>query len=913
MGKKKHTTYYEMANSLVDDVPWPEQQRLIAAFKATVITNPGEDLESIMKKFVEWYKGRPIKLNPWEKKSKKKAWDANLNLRDLDIWEPKLTPDYTNAANAVVSDLNQAMFNVNPNPYHYVNITSNTAISFTWESNTNNDPNGSEGEPMEAGESAHKDVTLEKILECIKGDGEEVRKFKEIINCLWVGYSKNVVGPYYISDNQDQCLLTRTQKLYSAKLKTNTKIFVVLEMLLKWKKHPDFTIIDFTCSLLNSQNGHVSLMYHKGNWGFEFGAAQGGTFAYKPGTNIKDFIKHLLTDPDLQADRKKWLQTFDRCVLPDEARAQIEEALTVVLNTKKFDEWGIHESFEKGITNSILLFGPPGCLVNDTLIATSEGPKCIQDVQDVISLTSTGETVIMPAIVLKTHKKKWKVKLDDDSTIEASGAHPWFITETETIQTKDLKVGTSIIIADQKDIIPGWSKESSMDRARQRKNPEMVPKKHDEYGTNWEAIKGVTCNDLIATEKTWHRAKILQTTSGDSNENAGNARAASETNEREEQPPVSTWRPGRTEEESVLILKDRETDKALAMFDVQGYQQNLQKRLGGASQGWEQQKQLSEQLGSPVYIVSRKTSLQTRRVCLVEETSEEVEMFDLIVPETNNFFLANGVLSHNTGKSMVGESIAAVLDKHLLKIDSSHIQSQVPGEAERNIKEFFAQAKKENAVLMLDECDSLLYNRDFVGPILSAEINVLLQEIERFDGVCLLTTNRLGHLDPALQRRVISKIRLDPPNKAARKQIWQNLMPEKMPKGEIDYDQLKRYNLTGGEIKNAILLAARTAIAKCVERVEMEHLEIAVKNVWQAKIDFEEANETMQSRNAHHVVANGGSLSEGVDGNLQKVKAASTDMRVPEITSAGVDITPKPSLLQRLGKKAAPKLLSEAV
>ena len=213
------------------------------------------------------------------------------------------------------------------------------------------------------------------------------------------------------------------------------------------------------------------------------------------------------------------------------------------------------------------------------------------------------------------------------------------------------------------------------------------------------------------------------------------------------------------------------------------------------------------------------------------------------IEETFEKGLTNSILLYGppgTGKTMIAESFAAVLEKNLLKVSSADIQSQIPGQAERNITKNFEKAKENNAVLMFDECDSLLYNRDAVGMIMASEINHLLTSIENFDGVVILTTNRLGRLDPALQRRIIAKIELPLPNRNARNQIWQNLMPPKMPLSkDIDFKWLSSWKLSGGEIKNIILLAARKAIALNAKEVSMDFFQKATESVVKAKEDFE--------------------------------------------------------------------------
>jgi len=193
-----------------------------------------------------------------------------------------------------------------------------------------------------------------------------------------------------------------------------------------------------------------------------------------------------------------------------------------------------------------------------------------------------------------------------------------------------------------------------------------------------------------------------------------------------------------------------------------------------------------------------------------------------------------------TGKTMVSESIAAVLGKNLMKVDNAAIQSNIPGKTEKNIKESFAKAVTEDAVILLDECDSLLYNRDAVGAIMGSHINCLLTEIENFDGICILTTNRMAKLDPALQRRIVAKIELPLPEKPARKLIWGKLIPKKMPTAkDVDLKELAEAELSGGEIKNAVILAARKAIAADAKEVTMKHFQSVIISILETKKTYE--------------------------------------------------------------------------
>ena len=176
-----------------------------------------------------------------------------------------------------------------------------------------------------------------------------------------------------------------------------------------------------------------------------------------------------------------------------------------------------------------------------------------------------------------------------------------------------------------------------------------------------------------------------------------------------------------------------------------------------------------------------------------------------------------------TGKTMCAQAIAELLGKKYVLIGAAELQSAVPGQTERNIKETFKKAKSGKLVIIFDECDSVLYNRNHVGAILGAEINCLLSEIEAFEGVCILTTNRSVLLDPALERRIALKLEFQRPDQETRKVIWRALIPEKCPlHNNVCFDKLSEYDLPGGNIKNAILTAARKAVHENKDFIFME-------------------------------------------------------------------------------------------
>jgi len=218
--------------------------------------------------------------------------------------------------------------------------------------------------------------------------------------------------------------------------------------------------------------------------------------------------------------------------------------------------------------------------------------------------------------------------------------------------------------------------------------------------------------------------------------------------------------------------------------------------------------------------------------------------------------------SSGTGKSLMAEAIANELGLGLKKLDMNTMSSYLWGETEKNITKAFisAESSPENKkdVILIDECDSLLYNRDAVGPIVSSQVNILLSEIERYEGIVILTTNRLGKLDPALERRITTKIEFPFPNESERKLIWERLIPKKAPIGkDVDFEILAKIPLSGGNIKNTILMAARKCAYDKAKTISMKYFVDAIKKEKQEKESFSALSDKPSSS-----VSNGTSMKQ---------------------------------------------------
>jgi len=171
-----------------------------------------------------------------------------------------------------------------------------------------------------------------------------------------------------------------------------------------------------------------------------------------------------------------------------------------------------------------------------------------------------------------------------------------------------------------------------------------------------------------------------------------------------------------------------------------------------------------------------------------------------------------------TGKSLCAEIIAGELGRPLHRVNIPEIVSKWVGETEKNIKKVFELARVSHAMLFFDEADALFSarvseTRTSNDRYANMEVNLLLQEIERFPGVCILTTNTFGILDKALVRRIQYRVTFHEPDLEQRKRIWEVLCPAEAPlASDVDFSILsKRFELTGAQIKNALLRAAYRA------------------------------------------------------------------------------------------------------
>jgi len=196
-----------------------------------------------------------------------------------------------------------------------------------------------------------------------------------------------------------------------------------------------------------------------------------------------------------------------------------------------------------------------------------------------------------------------------------------------------------------------------------------------------------------------------------------------------------------------------------------------------------------------------------------------------------------------TGKTICAEAIAHALGRRLLLVRYAELESLWAGETPKNVAAVFRRAREERAVLLFDEADALASRRSTsvhhgFERESNTTISVLLQELERYDGVVIFATNLAANFDPAFERRIRTHVLFEMPGVEEREQIWRvQLHPLRTPLGaDVDFAALAcRYEVSGGDIRNAVLKAALAAAAEpgpdAAKRIHQRHFEAGIQDV----------------------------------------------------------------------------------
>ena len=200
-----------------------------------------------------------------------------------------------------------------------------------------------------------------------------------------------------------------------------------------------------------------------------------------------------------------------------------------------------------------------------------------------------------------------------------------------------------------------------------------------------------------------------------------------------------------------------------------------------------------------------------------------------------------------TGKTICAEAIAHALGRPLLLVRYAELESLWVGETPKNVTAIFRTAREERAVLLFDEADAVAARRSTSVDYgfqreSNTVVSVLLQELESYNGVVIFATNLAANFDPAFERRIRTHVLFEMPGEAERAQIWRvQLHPTRTPLAtDVDFHALARkYEVSGGDIRNAVLKAALAAAAEpgpdSAKRIHQHHFVAAMEDVIAAR------------------------------------------------------------------------------
>jgi SpoVK/Ycf46/Vps4 family AAA+-type ATPase len=200
-----------------------------------------------------------------------------------------------------------------------------------------------------------------------------------------------------------------------------------------------------------------------------------------------------------------------------------------------------------------------------------------------------------------------------------------------------------------------------------------------------------------------------------------------------------------------------------------------------------------------------------------------------------------------TGKTICAEAVAHSLGMKLLVVNYAEAESMWIGQTPKNVARLFRTAQDQGAVLFFDEADAIATRRA-TGSLLPYDremnltVNVLLRELESFNGIAIFATNLAANFDPAFERRIRTHVLFEMPGVEEREAIWAlQIHPSKTPLADdVDFRVLaERYECSGGDIKNAVIKAAVAAASEpgsdYAKRISQRHLESAMKEVSAAR------------------------------------------------------------------------------
>lgn len=210
-----------------------------------------------------------------------------------------------------------------------------------------------------------------------------------------------------------------------------------------------------------------------------------------------------------------------------------------------------------------------------------------------------------------------------------------------------------------------------------------------------------------------------------------------------------------------------------------------------------------------------------------------------------------------TGKTITAMAIAKELDKEILIIDYSQIESKFVGETSKNLVKIFNFAGKRDLILFFDEADALLSKR-VTAMNSSADVsvnqtrNVLLKLLDQFDGITIFATNFISNFDTAFLRRIVRHIEFKVPDREMRKKLWEYYIVEELPVKNRNFLIEKiseKAGITGADISNIVLKVAIKLAQTKVKEATIENFEFYIEESIKIKENLKDSKFIVEKRN----------------------------------------------------------------
>lgn len=233
-------------------------------------------------------------------------------------------------------------------------------------------------------------------------------------------------------------------------------------------------------------------------------------------------------------------------------------------------------------------------------------------------------------------------------------------------------------------------------------------------------------------------------------------------------------------------------------------------------------------------IVSKDVHQQIHQIRLWLKYNEEIKKDWGLEKQMQEGYKALLFGPSGTGKTLTVKLFGKEFNKEVYRIDLSQIVSKYIGETEKNLEKIFLQAENKNWILMFDEADALFgkrtQTRSSNDRYANQEVSYLLQRIEYFNGLVVLTTNFKNNIDEAFLRRFNIIIKYNKPTADEREVLWNNFYPKQMERNKPFIRKIaEKYDLTGAQIVSAIVNAAFFAKERALHYLPEELLSMAIK------------------------------------------------------------------------------------